>query len=172
MNIKFFCLVCVFIIAFSCKKNQETVELTNIKPNDSLEIKAKDIAKIKYTDYILDTRVEDKITSWNSYKQLTQVVNNLKKADLIFFKDNDKEIQELLTNLKQAIPYEVNSASVMARITALETKLLKLESLSNLDTTSKTELLTTIKEFLVAFSNFNLQMNKKIENDNIIIEKP
>ncbi|MFG6685058.1 hypothetical protein ACGK9U_00640 [Mariniflexile sp. HNIBRBA6329] len=172
MNIKVLSVLSLLVMVFSCKKNQETVEPTTIKPNDSLEIKAKDISKIKYTDYILDTRVEEKITHWNYYKELHEVVNNVKKADLTYFKNNDKEIRELLINLKQSIPLEVNSASVMARITALETKLLKLESLSNLDTTSKTELLTTIKEFLVAFSNFNLQMNKKIENDNIIIEKP
>ena len=172
MNIKILSFLCLFVITFSCKKNQDTVEAINDKPIDSLGIKVKDIAKIKYTDYILDTRVEEKITYWNSYTQLQEAVNKINKADLTFFKNNGKEIRELLATLKQTIPLEVNSAAIMARITALETKLLKLESLSNLDTTSKTELLSAIKEFLIAFSNLNLQMNKKIENDNIIIEKP
>ena len=54
----------------------------------------------------------------------------------------------------------------------METKFLKLESLVNLSTTSKTELIANIQDFLIAFSNLNLQMNKKIENDNIIIERP
>ena len=172
MNIKFLSFLCLFIVVVSCKKNQETTELVLEKPNESEAINAKDIAKLKYTDYVLDSRAENAIVNWDFYKQLESVVTNIKKGDLTFFNANDKAVKELLINLKQTIPTEVNNDAVLARITALETKTLKLESLSNLATTTKTELLSTIKEFLVAFSNLNLQMNKKIENDNIIIEKP
>ena len=172
MNFKYLSIWCILVIAFSCKKNQEQNEATLDKTNDSLEIKAKDISKIKYTDYILDSRTEDITINWNAYKQLQEVIDHVKKADLSFFYNNTKEVKELLTNLKQTIPSNVNSPSILARISALETKLLKLESLSNLSTTSKEELLENIKGFLVAFSNLNLQMNKKIEGDNIIIEKP
>ncbi|WP_308991657.1 hypothetical protein QLS71_007470 [Mariniflexile litorale] len=147
-------------------------ELTTVKTNDSLEIKEKDISKIKYTDYILDTRTENLMISWEAYKQLSEVINNVKKADLSFFQNNNKEVKELLVNLKQNIPNDVDSSSILSRISALETKILKLESLVNLSTTSKKELLVNIQDLLIAFSNLNLQMNKKIENDNIIIEKP
>lgn len=160
------------VVAFSCKKNQEQGEATVDKTNDSLEVKAIDISKIKYTDYILDSRTENIIINWNAYKQLQEVIDHVKNADLSFFYNNTKEVKELLTNLKQTIPSNINSPSILARISALETKLLKLESLSNLSTTSKKELLENIKGFLVAFSNLNLQINKKIEGDNIIIEKP
>ena len=173
MNMKFLYFVCVLATMFSCKKNQDVTSTDLVKKNtDSLEIKQKDIAKIKYTDYILDSRVGNAITYWEAYKQLQDVVDNVKKADLSFFRNNNKEVKELLVNLVQNIPLEVNSSSVLSRITALETKFLKLESLVNLSTTSKTELIANIQDFLIAFSNLNLQMNKKIENDNIIIERP
>ncbi|MEN3323576.1 hypothetical protein VP395_07545 [Mariniflexile soesokkakense] len=172
MNFKYLSVLCFLVVAFSCKKNEEQSDVTFDKPNDSLEIKTKDISKIKYTDYILDSRTEDVTINWNAYKQLQDVIKNIKKADLSFFHNNTKEIKELINNLKQTIPSNVNSPSILARISALETKILKLESLSNLSTTTKDELLTNIKEFLIAFSNLNLQMNKKTENDNIIIEKP
>lgn len=172
MNIKLLFLVCLFATAFSCKKNQENIELTNNKPNDSLEIKVKDITKIKYTEYILDIRTEDAVINWSEYTKLQDVINNIKKSDFSFFIDNKKETKELLINLKQNIPLEVNTTAILARIAALETKFYKLESLFNLATTTKSERISVIKEFFIAFSNLNLQMNKKLEADTIIIEKP
>lgn len=172
MSSKFLSLLLVFVIVFSCKKNQDTLEVVSDKPTDSLTIKKKDIAKIRYTDYILDTRTEDALVVWDAYTQLQTLIDNLKKADLTAFRNNKKEIKELLLNLKQNIPMEVNSPSILSRITALETKILKFESLVNLSTTGKKELLKNIEDILIAFSNLKLQMNKKIESDNIIIERP
>lgn len=172
MKLKFLGIVWVLLFFVSCKKKQDDAALVVEKPVESQVIKVKDIAKIKYTDYILDSRAEDSIVNWMAYKQLDEVVNNLKKADLNFFKANEKNVKELVRNLKQTIPAEINNNAITARITALETQLLKLESLYNLSTTTKPELLENIRAFLVAFSNLNLQMNKKIEADNIIIERP
>lgn len=172
MKLKFLGIVWVLLFFVSCKKKQDDAALVVEKPVESQVIKVKDVAKIKYTDYILDSRAEDSIVNWMAYKQLDEVVNNLKKADLSFFKANEKNVKELVRNLKQTIPAEINNNAITARITALETQLLKLESLYNLSTTTKPELLENIRAFLVAFSNLNLQMNKKIEADNIIIERP
>lgn len=172
MKITFLSSLCILVILLSCKKQPEETEQVVEKPKESKTIKAKDIAKLKYTDYILDSRAGDSISTWNEYKQFETIVTNVKKGDLSFFMTNDKAVKELIVNLKQNIPTEVNNEAIMARLTALETKVLKLESLANLSTTSKEELLANIKDFLVAFSNLNLQMNKKIENDNIVIERP
>ncbi|MDO7173500.1 hypothetical protein [Mariniflexile sp. AS56] len=169
---KLLSILCVLVIAFSCKKSEETSAITTTTTNDSLLVKAADISKIKYTDYILDSKTEDFTINWKAYNQLTEVISKIKAADLSFFNNNAKEVKELISNLKLNIPENVNSPSILARISALETKILKLESLTNLSTTSKTELLNNIQDVLVAYSNLNLQMNKKVENDHIIIEKP
>ena len=171
MKIKFLSVL-VLVLFFSCNKKQENSELTIVKVDDSLLIKEKDITKLQYTDYILDERTENTIVTWVEYSQLQDAVNKVKKGDFSLFKNNDNEFQDLLKNLKQNIPLEVNTASILARITVIETKIYKLESLSKLSTTTKPELLEITKEFLVAFSNLNLQLNKKLEADNIIIEKP
>jgi cysteinyl-tRNA synthetase len=170
MNIKFLSILSLFIIFFSCKKNEENTVVDTKK--ESQELTEKDILKIKYIDYILDDRTEAIASNWNEYTQIQDVITNVKKADLSFFNNNKKNIKELLENFKENIPTELNTPAIMARILAFETKLYKLESLSNLSTTSKKELLNVIKEFFISFSNLNLQMNKKIEGDNIIIEKP
>ena len=140
--------------------------------NKSQEITEQDISKLKYVEYILDSKTVDFVQDWSEYVQLEEVIENVKKADLTYFNDNEKAIQLQLKELKQNIPDNLKSESILSRLLVLETKLLKLESLSNLTTTSKEELLENIKEFLVSFSNLSFQMNKKVEFDNRSIEKP
>lgn len=172
MDMKFISILCILIFAFSCKNNQDKLEIVSDKNTDSLVVTKEDISKIRYTDYLLDSRVKTVIVNWTAYKQLVDIIENIKKSDINFFINNKKELLELLVSLKQNVPMEINNASVLSRISALETKLLKFESLANLSTTRKAELLINIEDILVAFSNLNLQMNKKIEIDNIIIERP
>lgn len=171
MVIKTLNILCLLLILISCKNNQETSPDDNVE-KQSQEITELDISKLKYTDYALDAKTEDVIKDWQAYYQLQDVIINIKKGDLSFFNNNEEEVKILLSKLRESIPQQISSPSVLARMLVLETKILKLESLSNLATTSKEELLNTIKEFLVACSNINFQMNKKIEFDGRDIEKP
>ncbi|GAA4800785.1 hypothetical protein [Litoribaculum gwangyangense] len=173
MIIKILSAVGLLMLLVSCKKNQETsTSMDNSEYLQNQNITEQDIAKLKYTDYILDSKTEEVIKDWQEYYQLQDVINNVKKADLSFFNNNEENIKSIPEKLKESIPEELNSESILARLLVLETKLFKLESLSNLSTTSKEELLNTIKEFLVAFSHVNFQMNKKVEFDSRTIEKP
>lgn len=165
-------VVCMFTIIFSCKENKEDGLTKNIDEKISQEITGKELSKLSFTEFVLDTKTENIVKDWQEYYQLQDAVINAKKGDLSFFKDNKEGIKLILRDLVLNIPDSVNSDATLARILALETKLYKLESLANLPTTSKQELTNTIKEFLESFSNFNFQMNKKIEKDSRLIEKP
>jgi len=172
MRLKILVLLIFLIMFTACKKGNEDVTENQIEQNKSKEITEKDISKLKYLEYILDPKTESIVRDWAEYIQLDEVVANVKKGDLVYFINNRKVIQLFLKELKQNIPKALNSESILSRVLVLETKLLKLESLSNLTTTSKKELIDTIKEFLVSFSNLSFQMNKKIEFDSRSIEKP
>lgn len=172
MNFKFLSLLGIFIFVMSSCKQSETQEQDINTKKDSTEITESDIAKLKYTEFLLDRQTEEAILSWNEYTQINDVVKNVKKADLSFFNDNDEGVTALLKDFNKNIPEKVNTDAVKARITAFETKLYKLQSFSGLSTTNREELLATIKEFLIAFSNFNLQMNKKMEADKNVFERP
>ncbi|WP_188649683.1 hypothetical protein [Yeosuana aromativorans] len=165
--------ICLSMSLLSChnasKKNN--TEQTFQEPV-SKSLSEKDISKLKYVEYTLDVKTENAIKDWLKYKDLEDVVENVKKGDLSYFNDNKKGIQTFLVELSKTIPDTVNTPSVTARITAFETKLYKLESLANLQTTTKQELGETIREFLEAFSNLNFQMNKKLEKDSQQIERP
>ncbi|MEL0455653.1 hypothetical protein WJN01_05405 [Flavobacteriaceae bacterium SZ-1-7] len=165
-------LFSILVFITSCGKAQKAETVEEVEQNTSKEVTKQDIAKIKYTDYILDENVEKLLVNSGEYVQVRDIVENLKKGDLSFFETSKENAKELFKNLRQTMPTELNTESVLARVLVLETKFKKLESLSNLSTTSKEELIKTIKEFFVAFSNLNLQMNKKVEFDNRDIEKP
>ncbi|WP_100613933.1 hypothetical protein [Confluentibacter citreus] len=173
MTIKFLC-GCMLLIGVSCKKTTPT-STENIEDvtNKSQAITEKDISKLNYMDFAIDERVEPIIESWQEFNQLETIIENTKKGDLSYFKsDAKKNLKTLLSDIRQTIPDTINTPAILARITVLETKLYKTESLSNLSTTKKQELLNTLKELLVSFSNLSFQLNKKIENDSHIIEKP
>ena len=162
-----------FLFLFSaCKKTQEDAVKDEIEQNKSQEITEQDVSKLKYIEYALDSSTDETIQDWVEYGQIEEVVDNIKQGDLSFFNDNKKAIQLLLKDQKETLPEALNSESIIARILVLETKILKLESLANLSTTTKEELLETIKEFFVSFYTLSFQMNKKIEFDNRSIEKP
>jgi len=172
MKFKILIVFSILLSISACKKTAETEIDTEIEEPSTLGLSEKNIGKLKYIEYALDEKTEKTIEDWQEYYQLETVINNVKKADLTFFYDNDKNIKTLLKDLKKDIPDAVNSNATMARIIALETYLYKLKSLSNLDTTDKNDLLLSVKDFLISFSNLNFQMNQKIEADNINIEKP
>tara|TARA_R110002049_G_scaffold65035_1_gene170944 strand:+ start:67833 stop:68357 length:525 start_codon:yes stop_codon:yes gene_type:complete len=174
MALRFLSILGLTLLILSCKQTEEkTVTETEEIPVTE-KISETDISKMNYTEYVLDPKTEATIEEWLKYHEFDAVVENVKQGDLSYFHDNDRNniIRNFFIALKKAIPETVNSSAVLARILVLETKTWKLESLSNLSTTTEDELNQTIKEFLIAFSNLNLQMNKKLEKDSQNIEKP
>ncbi len=172
MNIKILSIISIFILISSCKKTEEEENSPiNTTETTSQELSEKDISKLDYLDFALDEKTEQVIENWGEYYQIQDIVTNVKEGDLNFFKEKET-IKTLLTDLKKNIPELVNTSATLARLQVLETKIYKLESLSNLSTTNKDALKSSIKEFLISFSNLNFQMNKKLEKDSNNIQKP
>lgn len=170
MKIKTISIISLFIVLSSCKQTEDNAG-ANDSQNSSQELSQKDISKLDFVDFGLDEKTEKAIENWQEYYQLQDAINNVKKGDLGFF-NNNEVIETLLKDLKKNIPKAVNTPATLARIQVLETKIYKLESASNLLTTTKNELMGCVKEFLEAFSNLNFQMNKKLEKENNTIQKP
>jgi hypothetical protein len=172
MRTNFLAAFCISFALISCGQQNKSDNNTSIEEPTLTKISEKDISKFKFLEYSLDIKTEKEIENWTSFKELEDLVTKVKKGDLSYFKDNNEVLSKFVKELKEKIPDTLNTPSVNARITALETKIYKLESLYNLSTTSKDELSLTIKEFLESVSYLNLQMNKKLEKDSQIIETP
>lgn len=172
MNTKFL-FACILLMCLSCKKTKQTNTDTTDIDTKSQVITEKDISKLNYFDFSIDDRALPITESWEEFNQLQSIIENVKKGDLSYFKiDAKKNLKTLLSGIKTTIPDTINTPSILARLKVVETTLYKTESLSNLSTTKKQELLDTLKELLVSFSNLCFQMNKKLENDSQPIERP
>lgn len=164
--------ITLFFCVFSCKETDKTQELEIEKEVISSKITKSDIANLKYAQFLLDSKTSNSQEFWQKYGELNDVVLRVNQADLSFFKENHEVLIAFIKDLKETIPEEINTPLINARLLALETQMLKLEGVVNLSNPEKKEVLLVVKDFLTAFSNLNLQINKKIEKESQNIVKP
>ena len=167
----FFSLLIATLIA--CKTDTQNPETEpSTEEEQSKSITRKEIEGLKYNDYGLSNDAQQVVQNWQKYQELNTQIEYLKKADLSFLKSDISLITTFINDFKTEIPKALNTNEINSRITALQTKLLKLNSLLVLDNISKKEQLYGLKEVFIAFSNLNLQINKKLEFEKNNITKP
>ncbi|MBJ7882098.1 hypothetical protein [Gelidibacter salicanalis] len=164
-------LLCVLIF-FSCKSEPEPVAGPTDAQENMYTIKAEDIEKLKYTDYVLSPESSAAILDWQLFQDLQGHIELLKSGNLSFFRVEKDIMKEFIVELKIQQPPVVITPAIKSRMTVLETNLLRLQDLSNLDNIKKGDLLEAIKELLIADANLKLQMNKKFEKEAQQIQLP
>jgi len=160
-----------FISLFNCKEKKTEID-SNPVTYEEINITSKDIEGIKYTDYALSNLSEKQIENWLQFQELNSQIEILKKGDLSFFNDETELVTTFIKELKEEIPEKLNTPSIQARISVLETCFFKLEGIKNLKNLDKKTILSFIKEVLISHSNLILQINKKLEQESQKIEKP
>ena len=163
----------ILFLYFSCNRNTETSKKNLQEVNsEDFKVSAKDIDNIKYTEFALSNLSENAIENWLKFHELQEEITLLKKGEMSFFKDDKAILQGLITDLKNEIPKNLSTSSILVRLSVLETAIFKLEGISSLSNVNKEVILNAIKDVLVANSNVILQMNKKLEKDSQNIQKP
>jgi len=161
----------ILFLNFSCNTESSKKTLQEVN-SENFKVLAKDIDNIKYTEFALSNLSENATENWLKFHELQEEIVILKKGELSFFKDDKAILVSLITDLKNEIPKDLNTSSILVRLSVLETAMFKLEGISSLSNVNKEVILTAIKDVLVANSNVILQMNKKLEKDSQNIEKP
>lgn len=169
--IKSFVVLFGFISIFSCKEKNTELD-TNTIIYEEIKITAKDIENIRFTDYALSNLSEVEIESWLTFQELNSQIEILKKGDLAYFNDENEILTTFIKELNEEIPSDLDTPSIKARLSVLETCFYKLEGINNLKNLDKETVLGYIKDVLVAHSNLILQINKKLEQDSQDIKKP
>ncbi|SHG75018.1 hypothetical protein [Winogradskyella jejuensis] len=174
MKTKYIIPILALTLLASCgdkaQNNSDIAEEASSK--ERKEISAKAIENFKYNDYILSGDAEKEVQDWSRFKELETQVSYLKKADITFFTSEKDTLKAFLDSLKVSIPQSINTKPVNARITALETKLLKLNNDLTLDNYSVENKLSSIKDLLIANSNLIFVINKKLEFDKNDVGRP
>ncbi len=164
-------LLCVLVF-MGCKSEPKPVENGSENQEKSYTINAEDIEKLEYTDYILSPDSAEAIIDWQNYQELQTQIAQLKTGNLSFFRVEEEIMKQFITELKIQQPPIVTTPAIRSRMTVLETNLLRLQDLSNLDNIKKMDVLAAIKELFVADANLKLQMNKKFEKEAQQIQIP
>lgn len=173
MRFKLFLYGLAFLIIASCKTDTKKQDAQTTEDNKlSKRITKSDIESLKYNDYALSREASKAVNDWQKYQEMNTQIEYLRAADVSFFKTDITLIETFLNDLKAEVPKSLNTNEINSRITALETKILKLNSFLLLDNISKSDQIEGLKEVLVAFSNLNLQINKKLEFEANNITKP
>ena len=162
-------IVCLFI---SCENKKTQPSDENTKKQTTSIIQKEDLDNLNYTDFILDRKSRAKISNWLKYDALEEKINELKTAELSYFKSDKEVVETLIKEFGETIPDEVNTDAINARILVVQNMYYKLNSTINLSTSTKEELKKDITDLLEAFSNLNFQINKKFERDSQNIVKP
>jgi hypothetical protein len=172
--IKILVVSSILFSILNCKSDVQNEVAITVEPTttDTTKISAKDIAKIKYTEYALSDLTQAKTINWQKFIELSIEIERLKTADLSFFRDDKAILVGFITDLKNEVPESLNTTSILVRLTVIETVFLKLEGLASLSTAKKEDLLAAIKDVLISHTNLIFQINKKFEKESQKIEKP
>lgn len=166
MRIGIFLLYFCFLLFINCADDKRSSEIkTEETKSQQPVITAKAIEDFKYTDYALSSRGETIVADWEKYKELAIQVDYLKKADLSFFNGDKSLLKGFIDTLKLNIPDTLKTNPIISRTAIIETSVLRLNENLTLDNIDHQLKLESVKEVLVAFSNLNYQINKKLERD-------
>lgn len=162
----------LIIVVFGCNNtpNQKLDDIVEVSADEN-NITPKDIESFRFDDYTLSNDSKKALENWQKYQELKEQIEYINKVDFSFFNGEKKVLKAFINDFKTEMPESIKTAPIESRITALETKLLKLNSTLKLDNVDKTTQLSAIKELLIAMSNLNLQINKKFELEANLVDK-
>ncbi len=155
----------IVTVLFSCGETTTSEETSTSEITQDVKLTAKTIERLSFKDYVLSEDAEKVVSEWEKYQELAIQINYLRQADMSFFKSEIQIIVEFMAVFKNQIPEVLQSNPINSRAVVLETKLMLLQNSLKNETKSNKEKLEHIKAVLVAFSNLNFQINKKIERD-------
>lgn len=166
MRIRLIILSAFCLMFISCAGDKGTAETSGAEnKSQKTVITEKAIENFNYTDYALSSSAEIAVANWEKYQELAIQISYLKKVDLSFFNGDKELLKKFLDELKLGLPENLNTNPITSRTIIIETAVLKLHENLTLDNIDSNIKLASIKEVLVAFSNLNYQINKKLERD-------
>ncbi|MEO6347260.1 MAG: hypothetical protein ABIO60_05045, partial [Aquaticitalea sp.] len=121
---KLFSLFVGLFLMVSCNSRSEDASSKDSgQEKDSERITAKDIASLKFTDFVLSPDSKEAVINWERYQELMTQTEFLKQADFSFFGGKNELLINFLKDLQRDMPPTVKTPAVSDRLVALETKI-------------------------------------------------
>ena len=172
-SVKYLLILIIAIAVVGCQNNKAPKAMVETDEQIAARtISEKDIARIDFIEFGLSEDSQEATADWQKYNELQEQIEFLKKGDFSFFKGETELVKTFTKEFRSEMPENIKTREISARITALDTKIQKLNSILRLNSSTKQEKLSGIGELLIAFRNFKLQINKKFEFEKNNVLRP
>ena len=153
-------LILISLAIFSCNQadNETLNKISSEKNIDYTKLNFEEVYSIKST--IL-------IEEWINYAELFSYIEEINSKNYSSIIDNKKYLIRFFNGLKNTIPELINKAEIKSRLTVIETDFLKFESIISNYTIDESEKINFVKKINNSFSNFNFQIDKIIEKQEV-----
>ena len=166
-------LLCFVLLIFvSCKSDKKEDSQKNILSKNPKYLTEDMISKIKFEEFVLDKKAQIIAENWSAYQIIVTAIDNSKRLNYDFFIKNDEEFNTTFTELNKNIPEAFDTQPIKARLLVLQTQMYRLKDELAFRPRLLKDDVIYLKEVYEAFSNLNLLINKKLEREAQIIEKP
>ena len=169
--IKYYSIL-IFLLVLSCKNDDVAQKTSDISKKQEAFLTKETISALKFNDYLLDAKASVLASEWKSYQTITSEIEQIKNLNFDFFKKEKDVFDTTFKEFQTNIPESLNTQPIKARALVLETHMYRLKDELGFKKKLFKSDLKYVKEVLVAFSNLNLQINKKLEKEAQIIIRP
>ena len=123
-------------------------------------------------EFILNKATLKEIEKWTGFFKIDKNISNLKTEKPSIFDGPIEDLAAALKNLNSKLPEQINNNSIVARIAVLATTSYQLNELYQKNTENTEVIKHTQLKVFEAFSNLKFQINKTLEKQAQLIEKP
>ena len=162
-------LLLVSISLYGCKSENQPHDTPVNTPTKQTIEREKTTFK---NEFNLSKPTLKEIENWAGFFEIDKNITNLKTGDQSIFDGSIEDLAAALKDLNSKLPEQINTNSIVARIAVLATSSYQLNELYQKNTENTEVIKHTQLKVLEAFSNLKFQINKTLEKQAQLIEKP
>lgn len=157
-------LLIILLTGFSCNKNKEVQEVSEIA--DSLKLDANHIEnRIGET---LIPEANEALENWKEYQHVDELLLKYYSITTLQALADAKELSELVRQMKDSISIEkLKTPNIIARINVLHNETLRLADMATIPSISKEEVKEEVGNIIEIYSAMNSKINTIYKSESI-----
>ena len=157
-------LLIILLTGFSCNKNKDTQEVSEI--SDSLKLDVNHIENRIGETLIPEAKVE--LDNWKEYQLVDELLLKYYSINTLEALSNANELSRLVKMMKDSIKIEkLKKPNIIARINVLENETLRLADMATIPSISKEEVKEEVGDIVAIYSALNAKINTIYKSESI-----
>ncbi len=157
-------LLIILLTVFSCNKNKDTQEVSEI--SDSLKLDVNHIENRIGETLIPEAKVE--LDNWKEYQLVDELLLKYYSINTLEALSNANELSRLVKMMKDSIKIEkLKKPNIIARINVLENETLRLADMATIPSISKEEVKEEVGDIVAIYSALNAKINTIYKSESI-----